>query len=903
MLGKSKKRHILYGVLSLIMGVGLLSGPGSKAYAEVNTAEVSSVEEFQTALADPGVAHIIITKSFDVPCKTASMANGTSFFVVDREMKIEGKSPEITLKRTIAEGATNGKLQSLIGIKGNGETEDEKQIHVELRNLTLDGGADFGTYTGMERVNNESKIKALGGACGRSLVDVYYKAVLNLESDLTIQNSYCTFSLASIRNDDDSRNYGGGVRVDWDKATGGGTVNVKAGSCIKNCATSGKSYGGGIGSYSFSHLNVYGGVIENCSSEMGGAVGCTNRALYTADTAGSFNMTGGVLRNNSAVYGGAISAYGTVNVENNLLGGTIENCTAKYGGAVALGEGNNNNFSKLYIAPYADGTLVIKDCTSTSSETSSETEYGGVPIGYSGLYLGNAADTNIDIKGDYVTVTFKKLKDDEDAYCKLTIEKGDSMGARFPANPAWDHRFVEWNTAVEGKGSRITKDTIIDSDITVYARWMLPPEFTVSSDISIVYGDADKFIEIPDAHADYSSYIMYQWAIKKSESENENIEGATESKYIIPKNPVGVYQYRCYVTNVVGSDTFTLTSSPITVEIKPQTLNLSWADTDITYNGEAQKPTVSIANGLIEGDDVSVEITGEETEAGTYTATAKLVGKDAGNYVIADGEDTAEFSIKAVPTPAPTEEPSAEPTATTAPTADPEVTPSGEPTATPAADADITKEIPYAENIPVEEKEKEITVKNTDKDDIPGSAHRFLMLKASPKKTSIKLTWKKIKGADGYVIYGAKCGKKMAKIAKITDSTKKSYTVKKLKKGTYYKFIVVAYKNTAETEKVITTAKSIHAATSGGSKGNPISLKLKKSKLKLKTGKTVKIKASYKKNKKVSVHIAKFRYESSNEKVATVDKKGKVKAVGSGTCKIYVFTQNGICKTVKVTVK
>lgn len=899
MLGKSKKRHILYGVLSLIMGVGLLSGPGSKAYAEVNTAEVSSVEEFQTALADPGVAHIIITKSFDVPCKTASMANGTSFFVVDREMKIEGKSPEITLKRTIAEGATNGKLQSLIGIKGNGETEDEKQIHVELRNLTLDGGADFGEYTGVQRVRNESKILALGGACGRSLVDVYYKAVLNLESDLTIQNSYCTYSLASLRTSgSQSWNYGGGVRVDWDEETGGGTVNVKAGSCIKNCAISGNGYGGGIGAYSYAHLNVYGGIIEDCSANKGGAIGCTNRDGHGPETAGTFTMTGGILRNNSAVnYGGAISAYGTVAVVNELLGGTIENCTAKYGGAVALGEGYNENFSKLYIAPYADGTLVIKDCTSTSSETSSETKYGGVPIGYSGLYLGNAADTNIDIKGDYVTVTFKKLKDDEDAYCKLTIEKGDSMGARFPANPAWNHRFVEWNTAVEGKGSRITKDTIIDSDITVYARWMLPPEFTVSSDISIVYGDADKFIEIPDAHADYSSYIMYQWAIKKSESENENIEGATESKYIIPKNPVGVYQYRCYVTNVVGSDTFTLTSSPITVEIKPQTLNLSWADTDITYNGEAQTPTVSIANGLIEGDDVSVEITGEETEAGTYTATAKLVGKDAGNYVIAEGEDSAEFTIKAAPTPEPTATPTADPTA------DPEVTPSGEPTATPAADADIIKEIPYAENIPVEEKEKEITVKNTDKDDIPGSAHRFLMLKASPKKTSIKLTWKKIKGADGYVIYGAKCGKKMAKIATITDPAKKSYTVKKLKKGTYYKFIVVAYKNTAEAEKVITTAKSIHAATSGGLKGNPISLKVKKSKLKLKTGKTAKIKASYKKNKKVSVHIAKFRYESSNEKVATVDKKGKVKAVGNGTCKIYVFTQNGICKTVKVTVK
>lgn len=896
MLRKSKKRHMLYGFLSLIMGVGALSGLGNKAYAEVNTAEVSSVEEFQTALDDTSVAHIIITKSFDVPCKTASKQNGTSFFVVDREMKIEGKSPEITLTRTIGEDAENGKLQSLIGIKGNGETEDDKQIHVELRNLTLDGGADFGKYVGIERVKNEASIKSMG-ACGRSLVDVYYKAVLNLENDLTIQNSYCTYSLASIRDNSGSCRYGGGVRVDWDKDTGGGTVNVKAGSCIKNCATSGDSYGGGIGAYSYAHLNVYGGIIEDCSSENGGAIGCTNRALYGPETAGTFKMTGGILRNNSAVsYGGAISAYGTTDCVNELLGGTIENCSASCGGAVALGEGHSNNFSLLYIAPYEDGTLTIKDCTS-KRETSSTTEYGGVPIGYTGLYLGSASEANIDVKGNYVTITFKKLKNDEEDYCKLTIKQGDAMGDKFPANPEWDYRFVEWNTVAEGIGDKITKDTKIENDLTVYARWMLPPEFTVSPDLSIVYGDTDKSIKILDAHADYSGKLTYQWRLKNSEAKLETIDEATDSEYFIPKNPVGTYQYDCVVTNYISSANFSKTSSLITVEVKPQTLNLSWADTDITYNGEAQKPSVSITDGLIDGDEVSVEITGEETEEGTYTATAKLVGKDAGNYVIAEGEDSAEFTIKAAPTPEPTATPTADPTA------DPEATPSVEPTATPAADSDLTKDIPYAENIPVEEKEAEITSKNTDADDVPGSAHRFLMLKASAKKNSIKLTWKKINGADGYIIYGAKCGKKMEKIATVTNPSKKSYTVKKLKKGTYYKFIVVAYKNTAEAEKVITTAKSIHAATSGGLKGNPISLKVKKSKLKLKAGKTAKIKASYKKKKKVSVHIAKFRYESSNDKVATVDKKGKVTAKGKGTCKIYVFTQNGICKTVNVTVK
>ena len=131
----------------------------------------------------------------------------------------------------------------------------------------------------------------------------------------------------------------------------------------------------------------------------------------------------------------------------------------------------------------------------------------------------------------------------------------------------------------------------------------------------------------------------------------------------------------------------------------------------------------------------------------------------------------------------------------------------------------------------------------------------------------------------------------------------KSYTVKGLKKGTYYKYVVVAYKMTSAGDRVVTTSKSVHVATDGGKKGNPTSLKVKKSKLTVKKGKTVKIKASFKKKKKVATHIAKFRYESTDETIATVDKNGKVKGIGKGKCKIYVYTQNGISKTVTITVK
>ena len=71
----------------------------------------------------------------------------------------------------------------------------------------------------------------------------------------------------------------------------------------------------------------------------------------------------------------------------------------------------------------------------------------------------------------------------------------------------------------------------------------------------------------------------------------------------------------------------------------------------------------------------------------------------------------------------------------------------------------------------------------------------------------------------------------------------------------------------------------------------------------LKKGKKFKIKAKLQSKQKVSTHIAKFRYESSNTKIATVDKNGNVKAKKKGTVTIYVYAQNGLCKTVKIKVK
>ena len=192
-----------------------------------------------------------------------------------------------------------------------------------------------------------------------------------------------------------------------------------------------------------------------------------------------------------------------------------------------------------------------------------------------------------------------------------------------------------------------------------------------------------------------------------------------------------------------------------------------------------------------------------------------------------------------------------------------------------------------------------------DDKDPAGTVFGALQLKASKTtKSSIKLTWKKVSGAKKYIIYANKCGKGK-KYQKLTTVTGKSYTAKKvagakLKKGTYYKFLMVAVDG---SNKVVSSSKTVHAATAGGKVGNPtkVTTKAKKNKVTVKAKKTFKL-AAKQAGKKIKKHRA-VSYETSDPKVATVTTKGVIKGVKKGSCKVYAYAQNGVCAVIKVTVK
>ncbi len=82
--------------------------------------------------------------------------------------------------------------------------------------------------------------------------------------------------------------------------------------------------------------------------------------------------------------------------------------------------------------------------------------------------------------------------------------------------------------------------------------------------------------------------------------------------------------------------------------INKKSVGAVWSNYSLTYNGEEQKPTAT-ATGI--NGALTLTVSGGQTNAGSYTATAALSEADAANYVLTN--ETTEYSIaKVVLTPA-----------------------------------------------------------------------------------------------------------------------------------------------------------------------------------------------------------------------------------------------------------
>jgi hypothetical protein len=178
--------------------------------------------------------------------------------------------------------------------------------------------------------------------------------------------------------------------------------------------------------------------------------------------------------------------------------------------------------------------------------------------------------------------------------------------------------------------------------------------------------------------------------------------------------------------------------------------------------------------------------------------------------------------------------------------------------------------------------------------------------------TSLKISWSKVAGAKGYVVYQYNSkAKKYKAIKTLKGVSKTSWVNKKLKTNKTYKYKVTAYKQVSGKKKysklsyvVSARAYAKNAKTVNASKivsAKYIGYTNRYLGLRAVFQLSVSAKVIEKNAKPVS---KKIRWFSSNTKIVKVNSKGLIRAQGKvGACYVYARVHNGIAKRFKVIVK
>ena len=131
----------------------------------------------------------------------------------------------------------------------------------------------------------------------------------------------------------------------------------------------------------------------------------------------------------------------------------------------------------------------------------------------------------------------------------------------------------------------------------------------------------------------------YNGTVQGLTARYQNLTGGYTTAYETDKKNAGTYTAAA-VTNDANYQFATTAQTTKQFTINPAEIVLSWSNTSFTYDGTEKKPTATIATGVIGGETVTVTVSGGQTNAGTYTATAYITDK---NYTLKN--PTQEFTI------------------------------------------------------------------------------------------------------------------------------------------------------------------------------------------------------------------------------------------------------------------
>ena len=204
------------------------------------------------------------------------------------------------------------------------------------------------------------------------------------------------------------------------------------------------------------------------------------------------------------------------------------------------------------------------------------------------------------------------------------------------------------------------------------------------------------------------------------------------------------------------------------------------------------------------------------------------------------------------------------------------------------------------------------TIEQADQSKLSGKAVYRLKLPiffatGKAQKNSIVVSWRKYTGAAGYDVFWRYCdGSINYKKAGTIKNGKLSMTHKNLKSNREYKYFVAAYKMVKGRKIYIAKSNEMHVAMKQARTTNAVSIKVNRTTVILKAGKTFRLKCQLtgeNRKKKLISHSSSYHYYTTSSKIATVSQNGVIRANSKGSCSIYVLANNGVYKKVTVKVK
>ena len=204
------------------------------------------------------------------------------------------------------------------------------------------------------------------------------------------------------------------------------------------------------------------------------------------------------------------------------------------------------------------------------------------------------------------------------------------------------------------------------------------------------------------------------------------------------------------------------------------------------------------------------------------------------------------------------------------------------------------------------------TIEQADQSKLSGKAVYRLKLPiffatGKAQKNSIVVSWRKYPGAAGYDVFWHYCdGSINYKKAGTVKNGKLSMTHKNLRSNREYNYFVAAYKMVKGRKIYIAKSNEMHVAMKQARTTNAVSIKVNRTTVILKPGKTFRLKCQLtgeNRKKKLLSHSSPYRYYTANSKIATVSQNGVIRAKAKGSCSIYILASNGVYKRVTVKVK